>query len=132
MALERINPPEIYKPNKDIYTQVVTATGSTQIFLAGIVPFDQNQNIIGIGNMQVQVIQVLQNIKCALTSASASIADVVRINVLTTDVDLYIQEGAPEVINFFDKTKPVSTTYQVSRLVHPDWMVEIEATAIID
>ena len=132
MALERINPPEIYKPNKDIYTQVVTATGSTQIFLAGIVPFDQNQNIIGIGNMQVQVIQVLQNIKSALTSASASIADVVRINVLTTDVDLYIQEGAPEVINFFDKTKPVSTTYQVSRLVHPDWMVEIEATAIID
>ena len=121
-----------YKPNKDIYTQVVTATGSTQIFLAGIVPFDQNQNIIGIGNMQVQVKQVLQNIKCALTSASASIADVVRINVLTTDVDLYIQEGAPEVINFFDKTKPVSTTYQVSRLVHPDWMVEIEATAIID
>ena len=132
MALERINPPEIYKPNKDIYTQVVTATGSTQIFLAGIVPFDQNQNIIGIGNMQVQVKQVLQNIKCALTSASASIADVVRINVLTTDVDLYIQEGAPEVINFFDKTKPVSTTYQVSRLVHPDWMVEIEATAIVD
>ena len=132
MALERINPPEIHKPNKDIYTQVVTATGSTQIFLAGIVPFDQNQNIIGIGNMQVQVIQVLQNIKCALTSASAGIADVVRINVLTTDVDLYIQEGAPEVINFFDKTKPVSTTYQVSRLVHPDWMVEIEATAIID
>ena len=132
MALERINPPEIYKPNKDIYTQVVTATGSTQIFLAGIVPFDQNQNIIGIGNMQVQVIQVLQNIKSALTSASASIADVVRINVLTTDVDLYIQEGAPEVINFFDKTKPVSTTYQVSRLVHPDWMVEIEVTAIID
>ena len=132
MALERINPPEIYKPNKDIYTQVVTATGSTQIFLAGIVPFDQNQNIIGIGNMQVQVIQVLQNIKCALTSANASIADVVRINVLTTDVDLYIQEGAPEVINFFDKTKPVSTTYQVSRLVHPHWMVEIEATAIID
>ena len=132
MAVERINPPEIYKPNKNIYTQVIKATGSTQIFLAGIVPFDQNQNIIGIGNMQVQVIQVLQNIKCALTSASASIADVVRINVLTTDVDLYIQEGAPEVINFFDKTKPVSTTYQVSRLVHPDWMVEIEATAIID
>jgi 2-iminobutanoate/2-iminopropanoate deaminase len=132
MALERINPPEIYKPNKNIYTQVIKATGSTQIFLAGIVPFDQNQNIIGIGNMQLQVIQVLQNINCALTSASASIADVVRINVLTTNADLYIQEGAQEVINFFGKTKPASTTYQVSRLVHPDWMVEIEATAIID
>jgi 2-iminobutanoate/2-iminopropanoate deaminase len=132
MTVERINPPEIYKPNKNIYTQVIKATGSTQIFLAGIVPFDQNQNIIGIGNMQLQVIQVLQNINCALKSANSSIADVVRINVLTTDVDLYIQEGAPEVIHFFDRTKPVSTTYQVSRLVHPDWMVEIEATAIIN
>ena len=75
---------------------------------------------------------LLQNIKLALASAGASSSNVVRINVLTTDVDLYIQEGAPEVISFFGKTKPTSTTYQISRLVHPDWMVEIEATAIID
>ena len=132
MPIERINPLEIYKPNKNIYTQVIKTTGSTQIFLAGIVPFDQNQNIIGKGDMQQQVIQVLQNIKYALTSAGASSSNVVRINVLTTDVDLYIQKGAPEVINFFGKTKPTSTTYQVSRLVQPDWMVEIEATAISD
>ena len=132
MTIERINPTEIYKPNKNIYTQVIKTTGSTQIFLAGIVPFDQNQNIIGKGDMQQQVIQVLQNIKLALASAGASSSNVVRINVLTTDVDLYIQEGAPEVISFFGKTKPTSTTYQISRLVHPDWMVEIEATAIID
>ena len=107
-------------------------TGSTQIFLAGIVPFDQKQNIVGIGNMRLQVKQVLQNIKYALRSADASVSDVVRINVLTTDVDLYIQEGASQVINLFGETKPTSTTYQVSRLVHPDWMVEIEATAIIE
>jgi 2-iminobutanoate/2-iminopropanoate deaminase len=132
MTIERINPTEIYKPNKNIYTQVIKTTGSTQIFLAGIVPFDKNQNIIGKGDMRQQVTQVLQNIKLALASAGASPSNVVRINVLTTDVDLYIQEGAPEVISFFGKTKPTSTTYQISRLVHPDWMVEIEATAIID
>ena len=132
MELERINPPEIYKPNKNIYTQVIKATGGTQVFLAGIVPFDQNQKIIGKGDMQQQVTQVLQNIELALTSVGAISSNVVRINVLTTDVDLYIQKGAPEVINFFGEKKPTSTTYQVSRLVHPDWMVEIEATAIID
>jgi enamine deaminase RidA (YjgF/YER057c/UK114 family) len=132
MAIKRINPTAIYKPNKNIYTQVIKASGSTQVFLAGIVPFDQNQNIIGKGDMQLQVTQVLQNIKHALTSAGASLSNVVRINVLTTDVDLYILKGAPEVINFFGKTKPTSTTYQVSRLVHPEWLVEIEATAIID
>ena len=132
MPIERINPKEIYTPNKNIYTQVIKTTGSTQIFLAGIVPFDQYQSIVGIGNMQLQVKQVLQNIKYALRSANADMTDVVRINVLTTDVDLYIQEGAPQVVDFFDKTKPTSTTYEVSRLVHPDWMVEIETTAIIE
>ena len=132
MTLKRINPKEIYTPNKNIYTQVIKTTGSTQIFLAGIVPFDQKQNVVGIGNMRLQVKQVLQNIKYALRSADASVSDVVRINVLTTDVDLYIQEGASQVINLFGETKPTSTTYQVSRLVHPDWMVEIEATAIIE
>ena len=132
MTLKRINPKEIYTPNKNIYTQVIKTTGSTQIFLAGIVPFDQKQNVVGIGNMRLHVKQVLQNIKYALRSADASVSDVVRINVLTTDVDLYIQEGASQVINLFGETKPTSTTYQVSRLVHPDWMVEIEATAIIE
>jgi len=132
MPIERINPKEIYTPNKNIYTQVIKTTGSTQIFLAGIVPFDQYQSIVGIGNMQLQVKQVLQNIKYALQSANADMTDVVRINVLTTDVDLYIQEGAPQVVDFFGKTKPTSTTYEVSRLVHPDWMVEIETTAIIE
>ena len=82
--------------------------------------------------MQLQVKQVLQNIEHALRSADANLANVVRINVLTTDIDLYIQEEVPQVINFFGKTRPTSTTFQVSRLVHPDWMVEIEAIAIID
>jgi 2-iminobutanoate/2-iminopropanoate deaminase len=132
MPIERINPPDIYKPNKDIYTQVIKTTGATQIFLAGIVPFDQNQNLVGIGNMQLQVDQVLKNIYRALISAKSKPSNVVRVNVLTTDVDLYIVEGAPQVVAFFGNTKPTSTTYQVSRLVHPDWMIEIEATAIID
>ena len=60
MTLKRINPKEIYTQNKNIYTQVIKTTGSTQIFLAGIVPFDQKQNVVGIGNMRLQVKQVLQ------------------------------------------------------------------------
>lgn len=132
MAIERINPPEIYLPNKGIYTQVIKATGSTHVFLAGIVPFDNDQNIVGIGDMHAQVKQVLRNIEHALAAAGTKPSDVVRINALATDVDLYIQEGAPQVIAFFGNTKPTSTTYQVQRLVHPDWLIEIEATAMVD
>jgi|TARA_B100000959_G_scaffold257333_1_gene291371 enamine deaminase RidA (YjgF/YER057c/UK114 family) len=57
---------------------------------------------------------------------------VVRINVYALDVDSYASEGVPKVIKFFGDTKPTSTTVQVSRLVHPDWLAENEATAVID
>tara|TARA_B100000315_G_C14570337_1_gene585172 strand:- start:898 stop:1296 length:399 start_codon:yes stop_codon:yes gene_type:complete len=132
MTIERINPSDVYEPNKGIYTQVIKATGGTSVLLAGIVPFDNDKNIVGIGDMKAQVKQVLRNIEHALAAAGASPSDVVRINALATDVDLYIEEGAPQVIAFFGDTKPTSTTYQVQRLVHPDWLIEIEATAIID
>jgi len=57
MTIERINPTEIYKPNKNIYTQVIKKISSKRIFLAGIVPFNQKQNIIGIGDILQQVKQ---------------------------------------------------------------------------
>ena len=132
MSIERINPSDVYEPNKGIYTQVIKATGGTQVLLAGIVPFDIDKNVVGVGDMAAQVKQVLGNIERALAAAGATPSDVVRINALATDVDLYIAEGAPQVIEFFGDTKPTSTTYEVQRLVHPDWLIEIEATAVID
>lgn len=132
MAHERINPENVYKPNKNIYSQVIKATGGTQIHIAGTVPFDQNQHIVGIGDMRAQTDKILENLERSLAAAGATPSDVVRINVYAVDVDLYVSEGAPEVVKFFGDTKPTSTTVQVSRLVHPDWLVEIEATAVID
>jgi enamine deaminase RidA (YjgF/YER057c/UK114 family) len=48
------------------------------------------------------------------------------------DVERYVNQGAPVLAEFFGDAKPVSTTVEVSRLVHPDWLVEIKATAVID
>jgi len=132
MVLERINPDGMYKPNKGIYSQVVKSTGSTTVHVAGTVSFDEDANVVGVGDMSAQVQQILANIKVSLEAAGASPSDVVRINVYTLDCDDYVQNGAPHVIAFFGDTKPVSTTVAVSRLVHPDWVVEIEATAVID
>jgi enamine deaminase RidA (YjgF/YER057c/UK114 family) len=132
MALERINPAGIYKPNRGLYTQVVRATGTTQIHVAGTVPFDQQGNVVGVGDMKAQVTKVLDNLERSLAAAGARPSDVVRICVYAVDVDRYIEEGTPELLGFFGDHKPVSTTCGVQRLVHPDWLVEIEATAIID
>ena len=132
MALNRINPDGMYTPNKGIYSQVVTSTGTTTVHIAGTVPFDEDANVVGVGDMKAQTCQILDNLRISLEAAGALPADVVRINVYTLNTDDYVANGAPEVIAFFGDTKPSSTTVQVSRLVHPDWLVEIEATAVID
>ena len=132
MPIERLNPEGMCKPNKNIYSQVVTSTGTKTVHIAGTVPFDEDGNVVGIDDMKLQVQTVLNNIRISLATAGATPADVIRINVYTLNVDDYVNNGAPEVIAFFGDNKPTSTTVQVSRLVHPEWIVEIEATAVID
>ncbi len=132
MTIERINPDGMYQPNRNIYTQVVKATGTRHIHVAGTVPFDKDKNVVGKGDMKTQVLKVLDNIRISLAAGGAKPSDVVRINVFATDVEAYVTVGSPEVIAFFGDTKPASTTVEVPRLVHPDWLVEIEATAILD
>lgn len=131
MSIERFNPDSVYKPNKGIYTQVIKATG-TQVHVAGLVPWTPDNELVGKDDVAAQVGQILTNVENSLAAAGATKADVVRINVYTVDVARYIAEGAPVLIEFFGDTKPVSTTVEVSKLVHPDWLVEIEVTAVID
>jgi len=132
MPLERINPADTYAPNRGLYTQVVRATGGTQIHVAGTVPFDRDGKVVGAGDMKAQVRCVLDNLEKSLAAAGAKPADVVRICVYAVDLDRYLAEGTPELMRFFGDAKPVSTTFEVRRLVHPEWLIEIEATAIID
>ena len=132
MALDRIDPEGMYKPNKGIYSQVVKSTGSTTVHVAGTVSFDKDANVVGVGSMRAQTLKILDNIRISLEAAGACPADVVRINVYTLDTNDYVANGAPEVIAFFGDSKPCSTSVHVSGLVHPYWVVEIEATAVID
>lgn len=131
MSIERLNPDTVYKPNKGIYTQVIKASG-TQVHVAGLVPWTVGNELVGRDDVAAQVGQILTNVENSLAAAGAGKSDVVRINVYTVDVARYIAEGAPVLIEFFGDTKPVSTTVEVSKLVHPDWLVEIEVTAVID
>ncbi len=130
MSIERLNPDTVYKPNKGIYTQVIKASG-TQVHVAGLVPWTVDNELVGKDDVAAQVGQILANVENSLAAAGAAKSDVVRINVYTVDVARYIAEGAPVLIEFFGDTKPVSTTVEVSKLVHPDWLVEIEVTAVI-
>jgi enamine deaminase RidA (YjgF/YER057c/UK114 family) len=130
MALER-RQPEGYKARNNIYTQVIKSTGTNMIHVAGTVPMDGNGNPLK-GGMKEQTQLVWKNIGISLAEFGAKPSDVVRINQYTTDIDTYLKEGLGEMEKFFAEHKPTSTLVEVKRLVFPEWLIEIEATAILD
>jgi enamine deaminase RidA (YjgF/YER057c/UK114 family) len=100
--------------------------------VAGIVSLNKQGELIGPEDMQAQARAIVGITGKALAAAGAKPANVVRMNIYTVDVDRFRQEGHREVLNFFDGNLPTSTLVGVTRLAHPDFLVEIEMTAIID
>lgn len=132
---ERIQPDKLHvrkSGDKVLYSQVmvVEVGGARQIFIAGQTPRDRDGNCVGPGDMRAQIEQVGENIKAALEAAGATLADIVRTTTYVTDMDEYFKHQNMRM-RYFGDAVPTSTTVQVSRLSRPEFMVEIEAFAIM-
>jgi enamine deaminase RidA (YjgF/YER057c/UK114 family) len=86
--------------------------------------------VIGKGNLYEQTKFILQKIEKVLAEAGASINDVVRTRMYVTDIRNWEDVGRAHG-EFFRTIKPASTMVEVSDLIHPDLLIEIEVTAIV-
>ena len=116
------------------FSQVVVAVGTRTIHTAGQVSIDERGELVGPGDLAAQTAQAMRNIGLALTAAGASYADIVKI---TTYVVNYKPEhraviGKARAPFFANGTPPASTLVGVTALALPEWLVEIEAVAVID
>jgi len=132
---ERIQPEKLHvrvSGDKVLYSQVmvVEVGGTKQIFIAGQTPRDRDGNCVGPGDMRAQIEQVGENIKAALEAAGATLADIVKTTTYVTDMDAYFKHQDMRM-RYFADALPTSTTVQVARLSRPEFMVEIEAFAIV-
>ncbi len=128
----RFDPPDVYMPFNNVYSQVVVATGRTHVHIAGTVSLDEDRNLIGEGDMALQVATTFENVRRSLAAAGATPQDVVRINIFVTDVDAYLWEGTPQQQAFFGEgTVPASTLVGVTRLADPRYLVEIQVDAVL-
>jgi enamine deaminase RidA (YjgF/YER057c/UK114 family) len=101
------------------------------ITVAGTAPLGPDGRTVGLGDAAAQARRCIEIIAAALNEAGAFLAHVVRTRILLTRIDDW-QPVAAIHGEYFRHIRPVNTIVQVSRFIDPDWLVEIEADAIVD
>jgi reactive intermediate/imine deaminase len=129
MPAQYVNPTTMHTPRG--YTHVVTVTSEKLIFISGQIAIDPSGNIVGKDDFRAQAEQVYANIGAALEAAGADFSHLVKLTVFLVDManlpvlrevrDKYVNTNQP----------PASSAFQVTALFMPEFMVEIEAVAMV-
>ncbi len=119
--------------NNPAYTHVVAARGEV-VFISGQVAVDANGNVVGVGDLAAQTEQVMRNLQIALEAVGATFADVTKITTFVVDYRPELRATIASVRGRYlsADNPPASTLVGVSALAAPEWLIEIEATAVID
>ena len=116
------------------FSQLAIASGSKTIHTSGQVSVDERGNVVGAGDLAAQTTQAMSNLRLALSAAGATFADVVK----TTTFVVGMKADQREVITNAKKpfwgghAPPPSALIGVSALARAEWLIEIEAVAVID
>jgi enamine deaminase RidA (YjgF/YER057c/UK114 family) len=127
------NPDTMAKPTAG-YSQVAEVTDGKIVYIAGQVAQDRAGNLVGKGDFRAQVQQTFENLKAAVQSAGGQFNNIVKLNYYCAEsVDPALMPAVREIRDRYVDTAhpPVSTFVVVKRLVRPEWLIEVDAVAVV-
>jgi enamine deaminase RidA (YjgF/YER057c/UK114 family) len=134
MPKEYINPNSLFPSLPHGFSQVVIASGRKMAFVSGQTAWDIQKNIVGGDSVLEQARQAFRNLGKAMEAAGGTLKDVVALRIYV--VDYQAESGTAVGIalrEFFSAEKPPASTWiGVSALADPEFLIEIEATAVLD
>jgi 2-iminobutanoate/2-iminopropanoate deaminase len=129
MPIDSFDPDSVWKPFGAFSQAVVQGSGKI-IHLKGQVSLDKEGEIIGEGDIDAQVEKALENIKTILSEFGGRMEDVYSLTHHVTNIEEFMKTGHIRA-RYFKPPYPVTTTVEVTRLYHPDLLVEITGSAEI-
>jgi enamine deaminase RidA (YjgF/YER057c/UK114 family) len=127
--IQKFSAPGVFDP--PTYSQGVKVTGAqTVLFLAGQVAYDKDGGVLHRGDFRGQAREAFRAIKALVEAGGGRMDSIVKINTYVTDIR-YRADLVPVREEYFGKKGPASTLVQVSALAHPDWLIEVEAIAVV-
>lgn len=128
MLKKVINPKNIHRPFGYAHAIQIDHT----LYISGQIPLDQEMKIVGKNNMAAQTEQVYENLKRVIEEAGGSMNNIVMLNIYCTDIEAYDRETRPLRKKYFGDYYPATTAVEVKRLYRPDFMIEVEAVAVLE
>jgi 2-iminobutanoate/2-iminopropanoate deaminase len=130
MSIEKINPKELHKPIDNLYAHIVRYSSPVHYRIGGQVALDKNGRNILVGDMAGQIRSCYEQVTLALAAVGLTWKNVVHIYSFTTDMQEYMKHEKSIVKDIFNDDPPASTLVQVSQLVDPAWLVEVQVDAV--
>jgi enamine deaminase RidA (YjgF/YER057c/UK114 family) len=132
MAKEHVNPATLFPSVEFGFSQIVIASGARTVFISGQTAWDVNRQIVG-RTLGEQARQALRNVKAAVEAAGGTLDDIVTLRIyVVQQAAQSIEPIGSALREVFATNPPASTWIGVSSLAVPDFLVEIEATAVLE
>jgi 2-iminobutanoate/2-iminopropanoate deaminase len=123
------NTPGLVEPF-GIFSSAAWLPEGKTLLISGYVSQDEDGRTVGVGDIRMQTRTVLASIRQVLRSVGGEMGDIAKVTVFVTDVTM-IREIHEVRAEFFHPPYPASTLVQVAQLIDPEWLIEIEAMAVI-